>query len=322
MLLLVDLDGVVYRASEGVPGVGPALAARAALGDDVVYVTNNAMHYHGDYLPRLAGHGAPVGPDRVVTSARASALYIRDTMPAVRRVLAVGAAGLERELREAGFDVVTAAHAATRMSQEGIDGWAAAGHPDAVVVGLDPQLTYLRIAAAADCVRAGAVLVATNRDPVYPDGARLPARRRGRGRGDRDRRRGRPRGSRSASPSPTCSRSRPGAVGADVRGAVMIGDSLTDVAAGRAVGARTVLMLTGVTTRAMADALPEAERPTRIAADAAELARGARGAGGGGPGARGMTGPRARRARGVQSRRLTVDPGRFANRRSRPTTTG
>ena len=54
------------------------------------------------------------------------------------------------------------------MSQEGIDGWAAAGHPDAVVVGLDPQLTYLRIAAAADCVRAGSVLVATNRDPIYP----------------------------------------------------------------------------------------------------------------------------------------------------------
>ena len=51
VLLLVDLDGVVYRASEGVPGVGPALAARAALGDNVVYVTNNAMHYHGDYLP-------------------------------------------------------------------------------------------------------------------------------------------------------------------------------------------------------------------------------------------------------------------------------
>ena len=35
------------------------------------------------------------------------------------------------------------------------------------------------------------------------------------------------------------------AVGADAAGAVMIGDALTDVAAGQAVGARTVLMLTG-----------------------------------------------------------------------------
>ncbi len=267
----MDLDGVVYRASEGVPGVGPVLAARAALGDDVVYVTNNAMHYHGDYVARLAGHGAPVGPDRVVTSARASALYLRDRIPSVRRVLALGASGLERELTEAGFDVVTAAHAATRMSQEGIDGWAAAGHPDAVVVGLDPQLTYLRIAAAADCVRAGATLLATNRDPVYPTerGLRPGA------------------GSLVAAvevasrttasvtigkPASFLLETAAGLVGAELRRAVMIGDALTDVAAGRAVGARTILMLTGVTSRDTARTLPDGERPTRIAADATELA--------------------------------------------------
>ena len=54
------------------------------------------------------------------------------------------------------------------MHQEGIDGWTAAGAPDAVVTGLDPNLTYLRLAAAADCIRAGARFIATNRDPVYP----------------------------------------------------------------------------------------------------------------------------------------------------------
>ena len=271
MLLLVDLDGVVYRASEAVPGVGPVLAARSALGDDVVYVTNNAMHYRADYLPRLAGHGAPVGPDCVVTSASASATWIREHMPAVRRVLSVGAGGLDRELREAGFELVTAAHAATRMSQEGLDGWEAAGHPDAVVVGLDPQLTYLRIAAAADCVRAGAVFVATNRDPMYPmergfrpgAGAIVAAIEA------------------AAGTAPAATIGKPGPylleaaahlVGADLRRAVMIGDALSDVAAGRAVGARTVLMLTGVTSRETADGLPPGERPTRVAADAAELA--------------------------------------------------
>ena len=76
--------------------------------------------------------------------------------------------GLERELRDVGFDVVTAGAAATRMSQEAIDGFAAAGEPDAVVVGLDPNLTYLRLAVANDCIRAGAHFIATNRDPVYP----------------------------------------------------------------------------------------------------------------------------------------------------------
>ena len=38
------------------------------------------------------------------------------------------------------------------------------------------------------------------------------------------------------------------------------------------MGARSVLMLTGVTTRAQVAALAEADRPTEIAADAAELA--------------------------------------------------
>ena len=271
MLLLVDLDGVVYRATEAVPGVAAVLAARAALGDDVVYVTNNAMAYRADYVPRLAAHGAPVTMERIVTSASASASWLRERMPDVHRVLAVGAGGLERELREAGFDVVTAGYAAERMHREGLDGWAAAGHPDAVVVGLDPNLTYLRIAVAADCVRAGAVFVATNRDPIYPTERGF-----------------RPGAGSVVAAVETAARTAPVAVvgkpqplllevaarsvGADPSAAVMIGDAITDVAAGIAVGARTILMLTGVTTRAMADALPPDQRPTRIAADAGELA--------------------------------------------------
>ena len=63
------------------------------------------------------------------------------------------------------------------------------------------------------------------------------------------------------------------AVGADPASAIVIGDGLlTDIAAAHAVGARSVLMLTGVSTRAQAAALPVAQRPTAIASDAAELA--------------------------------------------------
>jgi ribonucleotide monophosphatase NagD (HAD superfamily) len=63
------------------------------------------------------------------------------------------------------------------------------------------------------------------------------------------------------------------AVGKNVKDAVMIGDSLvTDLPAAHAVGARSVLMLTGVSTRAQVAALSAADQPTEIAADAAELA--------------------------------------------------
>ena len=63
LLLLVDLDGVVYRGADPVPGVAAVLADRAARGDDVVYVTNNSMHYRADYQTRLAAMGAPVTPE-------------------------------------------------------------------------------------------------------------------------------------------------------------------------------------------------------------------------------------------------------------------
>jgi 4-nitrophenyl phosphatase len=271
LLLLVDLDGVVYRGSDPVPGVAAVLADRAARGDDVVYVTNNSMHYRADYVSRLSAMGAPVTLETVVSSARATALYVAGHESNIRRVLVLGAGGLERELRDVGLDVVTAGHAATRMHQEGIDGWTAAGAPDAVVTGLDPNITYLRLAAATDCIRAGARFIATNRDPVYPTerGLRPGA------------------GSIAAAveaasgvtplsigkPEPHLLELAAEAVGRDPRDAVMIGDGIgTDLAAARAVGARCIFMLTGVTTRDQVEALPADERPTAIAADADELA--------------------------------------------------
>ena len=168
LLLLVDLDGVVYRGADPVPGVAAVLADRAVRGDDVVYVTNNSMHYRTDYQTRLAAMGAPVSPETVVSSARATASYLREHDPGIRRVLVLGGSGLERELRDVGYDVVTSGAAATRMSQEPIDGFAAAGNPDAVIVGLDPNMTYARLVVASDSIRAGAHFIATNRDPVYP----------------------------------------------------------------------------------------------------------------------------------------------------------
>ena len=236
-----------------------------------MYVTNNSMHYRADYVTRLANMGAPISLDTVVSSARATALFVAEQDPPIRRVLVLGAGGLEREARDVGLEVVTAAHAATRMQQEAIDGFAAGGAPDAVLVGLDPNLTYLRLAAAADCIRAGARFIATNRDPVYPTerGLRPGA------------------GSIVAAleattgvvplsigkPAPRLLEIAAHAVGRDAREAVMIGDGiLTDLAAANALGARTVFMLTGVSTRDQLRALAPGDRPVAVAENAEELA--------------------------------------------------
>ena len=271
LLLLVDLDGVVYRGAAPVPGVAAVLTDRAARGDDIVYVTNNSMHYRADYQARLVSMGAPVSPDTVVSSARATAAYLRDHDPEIRRVLVLGGGGLERELRDEGFDVVTSGAAATRVSQEDIDGFAAAGNPDAVVVGLDPNLTYARLAVASDCIRAGAHFIATNRDPVYPTerglrpgaGAIVIALEAATGVVPIS----------IGKPAPYLLEAAAHAVGREPSEAIMIGDGIpTDLAAARAVGARCILMLTGVTTRAEVEALPADQQPTAIAADAGELA--------------------------------------------------
>jgi 4-nitrophenyl phosphatase len=276
LLLLVDLDGVLYRGAAPVPGVAAVLARRAAAGDDVVYVTNNSMWYRAEYVDRIAGMGAPVHVDRIVSSPRSTALYLVDHEPSVRHVLTVGASGLDRELEDAGLRVTRAGDVADGMAgtgfegTDGSDGWEAAGRPDAVVVGLDPLLTYQKLAVAADCVRAGARFIATNRDPVYPTerairpgaGAVVAAVEAATGVVPIS----------IGKPEPYLLEEAARAVGRDAREAIMIGDGLvTDMAAARAIGARSVLMLTGVSTRAQLDALAAADRPTAVAADATEL---------------------------------------------------
>ena len=133
------------------------------------------------------------------------------------------------------------------------------------------NLTYARLAAANDCIRAGALFIATNRDPVYPTERGL-----------------RP-GAGSlvvaleyatgvtpisiGKPAPYLLEAAARAVGREPSEAIMIGDVIpTDLMGARAVGARCVFMLTGVTNRAQVEALPPDEAPTAIAADAAELA--------------------------------------------------
>ncbi len=169
MLLLVDLDGVVYRGAEPVPGVAAVLAARAAKGDEVVYVTNNSMWYRADYVTRLSGMGAPVQPDRIVSSARATALYLRDLEPAVHKALVVGGKGLVHELEDVGIEVVFSGDAAERWKSNGRDGGRRRRSGRCRRRRARHRL-HLRPARLRRPKRFGRALefIATNRDPVYP----------------------------------------------------------------------------------------------------------------------------------------------------------
>ena len=260
MLLIVDLDGVVYIGSSPVPGVPQVLSARAALGDAVVYATNNSRWHRSDYIERLQGMGAPVTLDSVVSVARATALLLVEEPVRPKCVMVLGGPGLSRELRDVGLRTVA-------PTPHGL----AAG-PDVVVVGVDFGLRYERLSIAADAVRRGARFVATNRDPVYPSSRGLNA---GAGSivaavvvaG------GREPDIVVGKPGPRLFETAAATVGMTAREAVVVGDGLnTDIAAAHAVGARSVLMLTGVTSQAQVEAASSARRPTAVAHDAAELA--------------------------------------------------
>ncbi|MGC8634103.1 MAG: HAD-IIA family hydrolase [Candidatus Limnocylindrales bacterium] len=259
MLLLVDLDGVVYRGPEPVPGIPALLAERVAAGDTVVYCTNNSSRHRSEYVAQLEALGAPVRLDRVFSSACATAQELAASDPPVRVAMVMGARALVRELREAGVRTVPPTLRGLALD------------PDAVVVGIDRRLTYQRLSIAMQAIREGARFVATNRDPVFPtpEGLQPGA------------------GSMVAAletaarrspdlvvgkPEPTLFRAAARSVGQRAEDAIVIGDGvLTDIAAANRVGARSVLMLTGVTSRAEAEAQPPERRPTRIAAGAAEL---------------------------------------------------
>jgi 4-nitrophenyl phosphatase len=73
-------------------------------------------------------------------------------------------------------------------------------------------------------------------------------------------------------PRPTLLQEAAAVVGRPANEAVMIGDAPTDIAAARAVGARAVLMLTGVTTRERLATFSSDQQPDAVAADADELA--------------------------------------------------
>jgi HAD superfamily hydrolase (TIGR01450 family) len=264
VLLLVDLDGVVYRGADPVPGVPELLSRRAAAGDRIVYVTNNSRSHREEYRAKLERLGVPLLPSpeaSIVTAARATAVLLAEADPPGRVAMVFGGPGLARELNDVGIETVG-------PTQDGLD-----AAPDTLVVGVDFDLTYERLSTACECVRRGARFWATNRDPIFPAESGLMA-----GAGSMV----------SAvayatshepdmvvgKPEPRMFEAAAELAGMDVRDAVVIGDGLkTDIAAAIRVGARSVLMLTGVTTTAELEAAPDSARPTRVAEDAEGLER-------------------------------------------------
>jgi HAD superfamily hydrolase (TIGR01450 family) len=149
---LLDLDGVLYRGADAVPGAPEAVRAAAAAGMRPAYVTNNAARTPETVAEHLRELGVPAEVDDVVTSAQAAAHLVADRVPAGSSVLVVGGEGLHAALRERGLVPVDEFR-----------------HDVAAVVqGFHPDVGWRLLAEGAYAVAAGLPWVASNLDATVP----------------------------------------------------------------------------------------------------------------------------------------------------------
>jgi glycerol-1-phosphatase len=148
-VVLLDLDGVLYRWPDAIPGAAEAVTALREAGKRLAFVTNNSSRTPAQVAERLSSVGVAASSEEVVTSALATATILSDR--GVRSAFVVGEEGLVEALAEAGIETV----------QPG-DG------PDVVVVGFDRGADYTKLKDASVLVERGIPLVASNADPSFP----------------------------------------------------------------------------------------------------------------------------------------------------------
>ena len=266
-LVIFDLDGVIYRGEQAVPGARELVAALHRHGALVRFATNNSMATREAYVARLAGMGIPADETEIVTSTSATIDHLQLHLPRLRRILAVGAEGMFAEFRAAGFEVTPAADAVPRD----YNGGPLASVPDAVIAGLDREFDYRRLAAAASAVRAGARFIATNTDTRYPTpsgflpggGSIVAAIRVASGTDPLV----------IGKPEPAMFETIMERAGVNASDTVAIGDNPdTDIVAARRAGIRSILVLTGVADASVAEMLSGERMPDAVAVGPVEVA--------------------------------------------------
>jgi NagD protein len=245
---LMDMDGVLVREDQLVPGAERFIAQLQERGNPFLVLTNNSIYTRRDLAARLAASGLPVPSESIWTSALATARFLDDQRPN-GTAFVIGESGLTTALHEVGY---------TQAERE----------PDYVVLGETRSYSLGRITQAIRLIDAGARFIVTNPDPVGVSPAGLvPAT-----------------GAVAAlisratgvepyyvgKPNPLMMREALRAIGAHSESTTMIGDRMdTDIVAGMEAGMETVLVLTGVTTRELAERF--AYRPSRIVDSIADL---------------------------------------------------
>lgn len=248
----LDLDGVLWTGSVPIPGSAHAVTALIAAGHEVAFVTNNSFATVAEQESKLAAMGIDA-PGRFISSAMAGATLVEPG----ERVFVLGGPGIHEAVEDRGAQIVPS----IAVEEAGTS---AASAVDAVLVGLDWNLSYHRLRFAVQAIDAGARFVATNTDATYPTehgffpGAGSIVAAVAAATGCQPVIAGKPH-----EPQADLVRSRFGDDG------IMVGDRPdTDGAFAEALGYRFALVLSGVTGR---DDLPVVPTPVAVARDLGSL---------------------------------------------------
>lgn len=150
---LVDLDGVVWIGHEPVPGATEALGALINGGKEIVFVTNNPARPPSTYVERLREMGVPVSDGRVVTAGVVTAELAAAKCGEGGGAFVIGAPGFKDAVAEAGLELL-----------EG----EAAREANAVLVSGHRGFDYEELLTATLALQGEASLFATSHDPTLP----------------------------------------------------------------------------------------------------------------------------------------------------------
>ena len=145
---LLDLDGTLYLGNRTFPWTARFLETLRSKSKRLLFLTNNSSKSAADYLVSLNERGIPASPSEILTSGQSAIRYLRRETT-IHSIYLMATPSLEREFREAGFDLD-------------------AERPEAVVLGFDKTLTYEKVVRVSDLLRAGLPYFVTHADLVCP----------------------------------------------------------------------------------------------------------------------------------------------------------
>ncbi|MBE2202659.1 MAG: HAD-IIA family hydrolase [Anaerolinea sp.] len=255
--LILDMDGVLWRGETALPGLVEFFATLRRLEIGFALATNNATKTAVQYVEKLARFGVDIPASAIVTSAEATAAYLRQEYGEETAVYVVGESGLHNAMMAQGFPIITPAEVK------------AGAVPALVVVGFTRYATYDDLAMGALAVHKGARFIGTNPDPAFPSelgplpgaGALIAFVQTATGVTP----------TLVGKPGPIMFQQAMQRLGGAPHNTAMVGDRLsTDIAGGQAAGLTTILVLSGISTRT--DAENNRFKPDYIVADITELA--------------------------------------------------